>query len=332
MGDVARLAGVSAMTVSRALRRDAAVSARTRARVLEVIEEIGYVPDKAAGSLSSGRSGLVAVIFPTLVLPMFAYVAQGLSETISQSGLELQLASSDYSAEREEEILRSMLRRRPEAVAIAGVGHTAKAARLLEGAGIPIVEFLDGSDPVIDSLIGLDLAAVSRATIDYLVGRGRRRLAVAAPRDDAGRRATHRIESLAVIARAQGLPEPVVFRHGSSVQPAEQGARSATAMIAGGQTFDAMILMNDYAAIGAIRELETAGLHVPSDIAVFGFGNCEVARYVRPSITTVGFNPAAAGVEIGKIILAGLEAARQGAERRSYRLTLDFQIFERESA
>ncbi|WP_020181312.1 LacI family DNA-binding transcriptional regulator [Methylopila sp. M107] len=332
MGDVARLAGVSAMTVSRALRRDASVSARTRARVLEVVDEIGYVPDKAAGSLSSGRSGLVAVIFPTLVLPLFAYVAKGLGETISQSGLELQIAASDYSADREEEILRSMLRRRPEAVAIAGVGHTAKTARLLQGAGIPVVEFLDGADPAIDSLIGLDLTAVSRATVEYLAARGRKRLAVASPRSDAGRRAERRVQSLAEAARAHGLPEPAVFQQGSSIQPVEQGARSAQAMIASGESYDALILMTDYAAIGAVRELENAGVQVPSDMAVFGFGDCEVARYVRPSITTVGFNPAAAGVEIGKIILSALDAARQGAERQTYRLMLDFQIYERESA
>lgn len=332
MADVARLAGVSAMTVSRALRRESSVSEQTRARVLEVVDEIGYVPDQAAGALSSGRSGLVAAIMPTLTVPMFAHVARGLSETLSQAGLELFLGSSDYSASREEEILRAILRRRPEAVMLTGVDHTGKSARLLANAGIPVIEFLDGSDPPIDNIIGLDLPAIARATIEFLKAKSRTKLGVVISRDQTDRRSEAWVRGLQAAAKQLGVPDPIVLRHGAASNPVELGARGAGAAIREKLDVDALIFMNDYAAIGALGALKRLGVKTPDDIAVFGFGDCEVASAIDPALTTVSFNPIAAGVEIGKVVLSALESVKLGQPRRPYKLVLDFQIVARDSA
>lgn len=332
MADVARLAGVSAMTVSRALRRESSVSEQTRARVLEVVEEIGYVPDQSAGALSSGRSGLVAAIVPSLGLPLFAQVASGLGETLAQAGLELFLKSSDYNADRESEIIRTVLKRRPEALAIAGVGPTSKASRLLSHAGIPVVEFLDSAEPSIDNVIGLDYAEIGRATVRYLKSRGRSRIGVVTSRDSADRRSEIRLRGLATAAQEAGLPEPIALRHALASNPAEQGARGARSAVEQKLGLDALVFMNDHAAIGGIGALRRLGVRTPEDIAVFGFGNCELATFVEPALTTIAFNPVAAGVEIGKVVLSALESARLGLSRQTYRLMLDFQIVERESA
>lgn len=320
------------MTVSRALRRDASVSEQTRARVLEVVEEIGYVPDQAAGALSSGRSGLVAAIMPTLTIPLFAYVTRGLSDTLHKEGLQLFLGSSDYSVEREEDILRGVLRRRPEAIVLAGMGHSSKSARLLAGAGIPVVEFLDGAGPPVEHVIALDAAAIGRATVGYLVRKGRRKLAIAASADETDRRGEARVAGLLAAATDAGLPAPVVVRRGSAGAPIEQGARAAIEIVERKAGADALVLLDDYAAMGALSALRELGVEVPGDIAVFGFGDCEIARHLRPSLTTIGFSPVAAGVEVGKVVLAALEAARVGRPSAPYRLSLDFQLVERESA
>lgn len=332
MADVARLAGVSAMTVSRALRRDASVSDSTRARVLEVVDEIGYVPDQAAGALSSGRSGLVAAIMPTLTIPLFAFVSRGLSDTLRKEGLQLFLGSSDYSIEAEEDILRGVLRRRPEAIVLTGVGQSSKAARMLAGAGIPVVEFLDAADPPIDHVIALDVAAIGRATVEHLAGKGRRKIAIVASAAADDRRGAARIAGLLAAAHEAGLPQPIVIRRGSPGSPVEQGARGAIEAVERGTDTDALVLMSDYAAMGALTALRELGVDVPGQIAVFGFGDCEIARHLRPALTTISFSPVAAGVEMGKVVLSALDAARIGKPVPPYRLKLDFQLIERESA
>lgn len=332
MADVARLAGVSAMTVSRALRREASVSERTRARVLDVIDEIGYVPDQAAGALSSGYSGLVAAIMPTLTVPLFGYIAQGLTDTLSHAGLQLFLGSSDYSPARQENILRAILRRRPEAIAIAGVGATEKAVRLLECAGVPVIEFLEAPDPPINHLVSFDPAAVARATVKYLARKNRRRLAIVAPTGERDRRGNGRVSALIAAAGEFGLPDPIVMRHGGSQNPMDQGARGATEATERRRELDALVFMTDYAAIGALSALRKADVSVPDDVAVFGFGNCEVARHVTPSLTTIGFNPVGLGVEIGKVMLSALNASRLKVKGQSFRLSLEFELIERESA
>jgi LacI family gluconate utilization system Gnt-I transcriptional repressor len=332
MADVARLAGVSAMTVSRALRHDASVSCRTRARVLEVIDELGYVPDKVAGALSSGRSGLVAVVVPTLTLPLFGSLTRGLGDTLFQAGLEMFLGASDYDPDREERIVKDVLRRRPEAIAIAGVGRTEKTSALLQASGIPVVEFLDGADPPIDHLISVDPVAVAQATIAHFSRKGRRSLAILTQREQTHRRGAARVDALTDAAKAAGMAPPRIIRVGSPLAPFEQGARAAMEALDADGEVDALVCMNDHAAIGAVDALLRRGMRVPDDVAVFGFGDYEICRHVRPEITTVGFNPLKAGVEIGKIMLSALEAARRSTAQDPYRLTLDFEIVERASA
>ena len=109
MADVARLAGVSAMTVSRALRPDSAIAATTRARIFKIIEDIGYVPDMTAGGLSSRKSGFIAALIPTINNSNFADTARGLTEVLSTAGLQLLLGYTDYSQEREEALIEAML-------------------------------------------------------------------------------------------------------------------------------------------------------------------------------------------------------------------------------
>ncbi|MGA0532884.1 LacI family DNA-binding transcriptional regulator [Hansschlegelia sp. KR7-227] len=332
MADVAKLAGVSAMTVSRALRQDGSVSDRTRARVLEVIDEVGYVPDQAAGALSSGRSGLVAVIMPTFTVPPFAQIARGLHDTLSAEGLELFMSFSDYSPEREEQVLRAVLRRRPEALAIVGVDHTDRATKLLEAAGIPVIECLERAGQGVDHVVAIDQAAAGQAAVRHLASRGRRRVAVAASRQDPDAGEADRIAGVTTAARELGLDQPIVIRHGSPLAPLDQGLRAAGEALDRHPDVDALVCMNDYAAVGVVGELRRRGRSAPADLAVVGFGDSDISRHVEPAITTIGFNPVLVGVEMGKMVLSTRAAARLGRTLPSYRLNIDFQLIVRESA
>lgn len=140
MAEVAKYVGVSAMTVSRAFRQDASVSEETRKRIMEAVDALGYVLDLSAGSLSSRRSGFIAALVPSINNSNFSDTARGMTDALQNTGLQLLLGYTDYSTEKEEELIEAMLRRRPEGIILTGGSHTARARRMLVKAGIPVVE------------------------------------------------------------------------------------------------------------------------------------------------------------------------------------------------
>jgi len=139
MEDVAQEAGVSRMTVSRALRDDGLVSDGTRKRILAVVEKMNYVPDQMAGSLSTKRSGFVATLIPSLNNVHYTQMVQALTEELEQTNLQILLGHTDYSTQREESLVESLLRRRPEVIALPYDGHSKRTRALLQNAQIPVV-------------------------------------------------------------------------------------------------------------------------------------------------------------------------------------------------
>jgi LacI family transcriptional regulator, gluconate utilization system Gnt-I transcriptional repressor len=144
--DVAQVAGVTKITVSRYLREPGKVAPQTAERIRAALAKQAYVPHKAAGLLASGRSRMVAAIVPSLSNSVFPDTVQGLADTLQAAGFELMLASSGYSQAREEEQIRAVLGWAPDALVVTGRHHTPGARALLRQAvagGTPIVEMWD---------------------------------------------------------------------------------------------------------------------------------------------------------------------------------------------
>ena len=160
--DVSEACGVSEMTVSRVLRNRDDVSPATREKVLTAARALGYVPNKIAGGLASQQVNLVAVIVPSLSNMVFPEVLSGISAALEDSGLQPVFGVTNYSAEKEEEVLYEMLSWRPSGVIIAGLEHTEAARAMLENAGIPIVEIMDSDGEPIDSVVGISHRAAGR--------------------------------------------------------------------------------------------------------------------------------------------------------------------------
>ncbi len=134
---VAKLAGVSSITVSRVVRLPNLVAPETRDRVEAAMRELGYVPNQLAGALASARTRSVGVLVPTIANSIFADTVQGLSDELEPLGYAVILAQSRYDAEREDRMLAALLSRRPEAIIMVGSPATEDGARLLKRAGIP---------------------------------------------------------------------------------------------------------------------------------------------------------------------------------------------------
>ncbi|MFD1332747.1 LacI family DNA-binding transcriptional regulator [Methylopila musalis] len=332
MADVARVAGVSAMTVSRALREDGSVSKATRARVLEVIDDLGYVPDQAAGALSSGRSGLVGMIAPSFTSAMHGQVARGLNATLTKAGLQLFIGFADFQEEREEQALEALLRRRPEAVVLSGGRHTAKVTRMLANAAVPVVEFFCSPEAPMQHVVAVDLRGAGRLAAERLAARGRRSLVVLGESDGFDVATQERARGACDEAARRGLPEPTMICGAGAVTPIDFGAHVVAEMLTRRPDVDGVICFNDGVAIGVIAGLRRLGRRVPDDVAVIGFGDHEVGRHLDPALTTIGFNAPALGVEVGKVLLSAFEAVRGSEEAKPYRLSLGVELVGRDSA
>src|ERR1700735_664623 len=212
---VAKLAGVSSITVSRVVRLPNLVAPETRGRVEAAMRQLGYVPNLVAGSLASARTRSVGVLVPTIANSIFADTVQGLSDELEPLGYAVILAQSRYDAVREDHMLAALLSRRPEAIIMVGSPATDDGARLLRRAGIPVVETWDLPDDPIDAVAGFDNYAAGAAVARHLVAQGRRQLAFIGGDDP---RATRRWSGFRDVALASGakLPRRLILERNAS--------------------------------------------------------------------------------------------------------------------
>lgn len=331
MSDVARLAGVSKMTVSRVLAGHS-VAAETRARVCEAIDQLGYVADAAAGALSSGRSEFVAVLVPSLSSSNFSDTVRGLTDALEPHGLQLLLGDTDYDLEREERLVRSMLRHQPRCIALTGSQHTDATRKVLERSAIPVVEMWDLPTHPIDTAVGFSNVRAARAMVRHLAERGYRRIGFLVGASELDRRGLDRLKGYQAEIKALGLGEPRVVRLGESPITMSHGGPAMAALLERWPDTDAVMCVSDMSAFGAIMECHRRGLAVPADIAVAGFGNFEVATCCHPTITTVSVDAYGIGRRTGEALLAALQARDGGAPTESKSIRIDYTIIPRESA
>src|SRR5947207_12385015 len=174
---VAKLAGVSSITVSRVVRLPDLVAPETRGRVEAAMRELGYVPNQLAVALARARTRSIGVLVPTIANSIFADTVQGLSDELEPLGYAVILAQSRYDAAREDHMLAALLSRRPEAIIMVGSPATDDGARLLRRAGIPVAETWDLPAAPIDAVAGFNNYEAGVTVARYLVAQGRKSLA-----------------------------------------------------------------------------------------------------------------------------------------------------------
>ena len=302
MRDVARAAGVSRMTVSRALKKNSPISKDTRDRILKVVREMNYVPDQMAGSLTTKRSGFVAVLVPSLNNLHFAETVQALTEEIESFGQQILLGHTDYSTEREEQIVETMLRRRPEALVLSYDGHTDRTVRLLSEANIPIVELWERPEDPIDHTIGFSNREAAATLTRTLIGRGYSKIGFLGEADDAWTRGAARRAGWRDAMEEAGLSTKRLVKVGKPPLSIEDGAAAVPEFLDRFPDTDCIFCVSDLPAFGALSALKAVGKSVPGDIGVAGFGNFEVSRFASPTLTTVSVDPRGIGRATGQLL------------------------------
>ena len=328
MSEVAERAGVTKMTVSRVVRHPEKVNPETRDRVTAAMAALGYVPNRLAGGLSAGSSGLVAAIVPTLRHSIFADTLEGIGDVLNEAGLGLFVSSSAYRSDVEESQIRSILERRPDALVLTGLTHTGATRELLRGFGIPVVETWETGDEPVDMAVGFSNREAAHAMTAELIRSGYRRIAFVNGPSESNERARHRAEGYLAAMREAGLPAPPIqiVNDEAAIRP-ETGARAIRLLMKSAPDVDAVFFTSDVFAVGAILACRELGVRVPEDMGIAGFHDLEIGRAVSPTLTTVHVPAMEMGRKAGHMILARLAGNRGASERYD----LGFSIISRES-
>lgn len=334
MRDVAELAGVSTMTVSRVLAGPGRVAEDKRRRVVEAIDKLGYVPDRIAGSLSSQRSGIIGVVLPTLNSFNFADTARGLTAALRGDGYQLLIGYTEYELAEEERLVRALLARRPEAMVVTGGNHSKPTRQMLLAAGIPVVEIWDLPPKPVDRAVGFSNFAVGQAMTRHLIAAGYRRIAFLAPPQLNGFRdfrGEDRLGGYRAALSEAGLPDDLFLRHGHGTVDFSHGAEALAAALDGGLDFDAVFAVSDLSAVGALMECQRRGIRVPDQLGIAGFGDFEIGSQVVPSLTTVHVQCEGIGERAGKLLLEILQSDDQDDGAWHAPIDLGFTVVARDS-
>jgi LacI family gluconate utilization system Gnt-I transcriptional repressor len=331
MQTVARLAGVSAMTVSRALKRDSSISEETRDRVLDVVNSLGYVPDASARVFGTRRSGFVAVLVPSLNNSNFADTVRGMTEAFDAAGLQMLLGDTQYSLDREEDLIRAFLERRPEAIVLTGGVHSPGARQMLAKAQVAIVETWDLPAEPLGDVVGFSNQEAGAAIVHYLHARGRRRLGFIGGKTSFDTRGAERRAGFKQATKALGLPSDRIVLAGKPPVSMAQGAEALDQMLARWPDVDAIVCVSDLSAFGVLAECQRRAVAVPERLAIAGFGDFEVARCCHPRLTTITLDCAEIGRRAAQAALAAIDARQRGEPRRPETVEIAFRVVERET-
>ncbi len=285
--DIAKAAGVSHSTVSRALRESPLVRAHTKERIQEMAREMGYSPDAQARSLVTGRSYTVGVVVTTIADPFVAEVVQGMESTAHDHGYTVILSCSDSEPEREIAAVEMLRAKRVDGVIVTSSRIGALYLDHVEGIGAPVVLLNNHNEQSghYTYTVTVDNRHGSLLATDHLINQGHIRIAyITGP-------ANHSSDTERMAGYRQALSEHSLPYDPTLVVPGDGkpvgGMRALQALIASAQPPSAVFCYNDMTAIGLLRAAREAGIDVPGDLAVIGFDDIPLASFVCPPLSTI---------------------------------------------
>lgn len=325
LSDVADRAGVSAVTVSRVLRRPEMVSLDLRQRVETAVRELAYVPNQLASALASARTGMIGVVVPSFTNGVFGDYLRAIHDTLVPAGFQVLVLNSRYLQGAEERAIATLLGQHPEAMILAATDQTTLSRRTLVQAGIPVVQTMELSDDPIDINIGLSQPDAGYAATRHLIDLGHRIIGqISVPLDA---RARQRLIGYHRAMREFDLDPLTISIERSSSFPL--GAELFGKLLAREPRMTAVFVGNDNLAMGALFECQRRGIRVPEEMSIVGFNDLEFSETSFPGLTTVATPRYDIGRRSAEIIL---EITRGTGERPAERqIDLGFKLVERGS-
>lgn len=304
--DVASVAGVSAITVSRAINQPDKVSDALREKVQKAVDMLGYIPNQHASSLASSRSRVVGVAIPSLSNIVFTDVLRGIYDVLGTAGFKVLMVDTHYSPLEEERMVRTLLSQSPEAMIITGGDQTKACQNLLHKARIPIVQLMELVDAPMDMNVGLSHWQAAYDMTAHLLNSGRSRIGFIGARMDP--RAQQRLAGYKAALEQQGKYwKSFVITTPSPSSIAAGGELFRSLMASTNGVLDAVFCLNDDLALGALFEAQRMNVRVPEQLAIAGFNDIEAAAFVNPSLSSVSVRRYDMGVRAAEMIVESLE-------------------------
>lgn len=314
LDDVARAAGVSTATVSRCLNDQQKVSKRTRERVMEVINALGYTPNFNARAMAARRTNTIGAIIPTMENAIFARGLQAFQETLYEAGYNLLVSSSAYQPNREAEQIRALAARGADGLLLIGYERGQEVYDYLARRGIPTVLAWASQPGSGHASVGFDNCAAMRMLADRVLDMGHKRIAVISGIIAGNDRAEGRLRGIRQSVAARGLDPnslPVI----ETAYEIENGATAFETLMGGATRPTVIMCGNDVLAAGAISRAHALGLRVPQDVSITGFDDIELAGILQPALTTLHVPHREMGRIAAEELIAMIAGHSAGAQR-----------------
>ncbi|MED9012753.1 MULTISPECIES: LacI family DNA-binding transcriptional regulator [Escherichia] len=307
IADVAQLAGVGTMTVSRALRTPEQVSDKLREKIEAAVNELGYMPNLTASALASASSHTIAMVVPNLAEAGCTEMFAGLQHVLQPAGYQIILAESRHRLEQEEKLLETLLASNIAAAILLSVEHNNTVRNWLKNASIPVMEIGAIRTDPIDMNIGIDNVAAMFELTDMLVQRGYQNIGLLCANQEQWIFQQHLQGWYKAMLRHHMSPNRVI---NAALPPVfSTGASQLPEFLLAWPELDALVCVSDELACGVLYECQRRRIKVPDDLAVVGFGDSDVSKVCQPPLTTMAVPHRKIGLEAGKALL---ERIREG--------------------
>jgi LacI family gluconate utilization system Gnt-I transcriptional repressor len=327
LSDVAARAGVSAVTVSRALRKPEMVSTDVRRRIDAAVRELGYVPNYLASALASSRTHIIGVVVPSLTNGVFVEYLKALHDAFLPQGFQVLVLNSRYSQAEEERAIATLIGHHAEAMILAGIDQTDRARKLLEGSGVPVVQTMEIAEKPIDINIGLSQRDAGYEATRYLLDLGHRKIAHVAARVDF--RARRRMQGYQKAMLDAGLDSEGMVIANLLQSSVKRGAELFTEMLEKVSGLEAVFCCNDDLALGALFECQRRRIRVPEDLSIIGFNDLDFCASAYPALSSVAIPRSEMGRRGAEIVLEIIRGS--GNRPKQPRIDLGFEIVARGS-
>lgn len=325
LSDVAKAAGCSLMSASRALSQPDRVSDSLREQVMQAASALGYVPHPAARALASSRSNLVAVIIPSLSNSVFVDTVEAVQRVLMPAGFEMMIGVSHYRPEEDERLLRSYLAHQPAGLLVTGFERSDAARELLGACRGPVVTMMELSEAPEDYCVGFSQQEAGAAMTRALIERGYRHIAFAAAQLDP--RTLQRAEGYRMALHAAGRHDPRLELLTPALSSIGLGAELLDQLLAQHPHIDAVFFNNDDLALGALFRARQLDLAVPQRLAIAGFNDLPAAAWVHPALTTVRTTRG----QIGELAAGMLLSLMRGEQPPTHCIDVGFELVLRDS-
>jgi DNA-binding LacI/PurR family transcriptional regulator len=305
--DIARQAGVSHTTVSRALHNSPLLSVKTIQRIQNIAIELGYHPSFAARSLKTNRSQALGVIVSHIADPFFSEILQGIDDVAQANGYSLFIAAAQHDPQRERAIVQSMREHSVDGVILCSPRLPLEQSRQLQSYNIPIVSINNQSEEDYCYSIYHDDMDGGRQVCEYLVNLGHERIAYLGDASS-GRTTRERLSGFKQVMTEYGLPvldEYILQVNGNNPT---RGLDAADYFINLPIKPTAVICYNDMLAIGIMKGFIQTGINIPQDISLTGFDNIQFSDFTLPPLTTIDQPKRFLGAEAARMMLAQLSS------------------------